>query len=136
MITEYVEKIMRNGINNFSQELNKSPQEVQILIFWDAEEEKPKYKRMVQGEKSEVVTFNQILNVRFDMMNREAICGNFITGTLNRYSKELSCEMSNLFVIIYLTETNGNEDEKDVRLFLYKNSEPIKEIELEEILNL
>jgi hypothetical protein len=91
---------------------------------------------MVQGEKSEVVTFNQILNVRFDMMNREAICGNFITGTLNRYSKELSCEMSNLFVIIYLTETNGNEDEKDVRLFLYKNSEPIKEIELEEILNL
>jgi hypothetical protein len=136
MITEYVEKIMRNGINNFSQELNKSPQEVQILIFWDADEEKPKYKRMVQGEKSEVVTFNQILNVRFDMMNREAICGNFITGTLNRYSKELSCEMSNLFVIIYLTETNGNEDEKDVRLFLYKNSEPIKEIELEEILNL
>ena len=136
MITEYVEKIMRNGINNFSQELNKSPQEVQILIFWDAEEEKPKYKRMVQGEKSEVVTFNQILNVRFDMMNREAICGNFITGTFQRYSKELSCDMSNLFVIIYLTETNGNEDEKDVRLFLYKNSEPIKEIELEEILNL
>lgn len=131
MITEYVEKIMRNGINNFSQELSKSPQEVQILIFWDAEEEKPKYKKMVQGEKSEVVTFNQILNVRFDMMNREAICGNFITGTLQRYSKELSCEMSNLFVVIYLVE----DEEKDVRLFLYKNSDAIKEIELEEILS-
>jgi ABC-type sulfate transport system substrate-binding protein len=131
MITEYVEKIMRNGINNFSQELNKSPQEVQILIFWDAEEEKPKYKKMVQGEKSEVVTFNQILNVRFDMMNREAICGNFITGTLQRYSKELSCEMSNLFVVIYLVD----DEEKDVRLWLYKNSDAIKEIELEEILS-
>jgi len=131
MITEYVEKIMRNGINNFSQELNKSPQEVQILIFWDAEEEKPKYKKMVQGEKSEVVTFNQILNVRFDMMNREAICGNFITGTLQKYSKELSCEMSNLFVVIYLVD----DEEKDVRLCLYKNSEAIKEIELEEILS-
>jgi ABC-type sulfate transport system substrate-binding protein len=131
MITEYVEKIMRNGINNFSQELNKSPQEVQILIFWDAEEEKPKYKKMVQGEKSEVVTFNQILNVRFDMMNREAICGNFITGTLQKYSKELSCEMSNLFVVIYLVD----DEEKDVRLWLYKNSDAIKEIELEEILS-
>jgi ABC-type sulfate transport system substrate-binding protein len=131
MITEYVEKIMRNGINNFSQELNKSPQEVQILIFWDAEEEKPKYKKMVQGEKSEVVTFNQILNVRFDMMNREAICGNFITGTLQKYSKELSCEMSNLFVVIYLID----DEEKDVRLWLYKNSDAIKEIELEEILS-
>ena len=136
MITEYVEKIMRNGINNFSQELNKSAQEVQILIYWDAEEEKPKYKKLVQGEKSEVVTFNQILNVRFDMMNREAICGNFITGTLQKYSKEFSCEMSELFVVIYLTETNGNEDEKDVHLFLYKNSQPMKEIELEEILNI
>lgn len=131
MITEYVEKIMRNGINNFSQELSKSPQEVQILIYWDAEEEKPKYKKMVQGEKSEIVTFNQILNVRFDMMNREAICGNFITGTLQRYSKELSCEMSNLFVVIYLID----DEEKDVRLYLYKNSEAIKEIELEEILS-
>jgi hypothetical protein len=131
MITEYVEKIMRNGINNFSQELNKSPQEVQILIFWDAEEDKPKYKKMVQGEKSEVVTFNQILNVRFDMMNREAICGNFITGTLQKYSKELSCEMSNLFVVIYLID----DEEKDVRLCLYKNSDAIKEIELEEILS-
>jgi hypothetical protein len=131
MITEYVEKIMRNGINNFSQELSKSPQDVQILIYWDAEEEKPKYKKMVQGEKSEVVTFNQILNVRFDMMNREAICGNFITGTLQKYSKELSCEMSNLFVVIYLVE----DEEKDVRLFLYKNSDAIKEIELEEILS-
>lgn len=131
MITEYVEKIMRNGINNFSQELNRSPQEVQILICWDAEEEKPKYKKMVQGEKSEVVTFNQILNVRFDMMNREAICGNFITGTLQKYSKELSCEMSNLFVVIYLVD----DEEKDVRLCLYKNSEAIKEIELEEILS-
>lgn len=131
MITEYVEKIMRNGINNFSQELNRNPQEVQILICWDAEEEKPKYKKMVQGEKSEVVTFNQILNVRFDMMNREAICGNFITGTLQKYSKELSCEMSNLFVVIYLVD----DEEKDVRLCLYKNSEAIKEIELEEILS-
>jgi hypothetical protein len=86
---------------------------------------------MVQGEKSEVVTFNQILNVRFDMMNREAICGNFITGTLQRYSKELSCEMSNLFVVIYLVD----DEEKDVRLWLYKNSDAIKEIELEEILS-
>jgi len=65
------------------------------------------------------------------MMNREAICGNFITGTLQKYSKELSCEMSNLFVVIYLVD----DEEKDVRLWLYKNSDAIKEIELEEILS-
>ncbi|NDD85651.1 hypothetical protein EBZ38_15425 [bacterium] len=50
---------------------------------------------------------------------------------LKKYAKEYDCEMSNLFVIIYLLE----EEEKDVRLYLYKNSDALKEIELEEILN-
>jgi hypothetical protein len=39
--------------------------------------------------------------------------------------------MSNLFVIIYLLE----DEEKDIRLYLYRNSDAIKEIELEEILS-
>lgn len=132
MITEYVEKIMRNGINHFSQELSKSNQEVQLLIFWDAEEEKPKYKKLVQGSKSEVVSFNEILNVRFDMMNREGICGGFITKTLEKFSKELGCEMSELFIVIHL---ESSEEIEDVKLHLYKNTEAVKEIELEEILN-
>jgi len=132
MITDYVEKIMRNGINHFSQELNKSNQEVQLLIFWDAEEEKPKYKKLVQGSKSEVVTFNEILNVRFDMMNREGICGNFITKTLDKFSKELDCEMTELFIIIHL---EPSEEIEDVKLHLYKRQNLIQELDLEEILN-
>ncbi len=131
MITEYVEKIMRNGINHFSQELAKSNQEVQLLIFWDAQEEKPKYKKLVQGSKNEIVSFNQILNVRFDMMNREGICGNFIAKTLDNFSKELSCEMTELFIIIHL---EPSEDIEDVKLHLYKGQKLIQELDLEQIL--
>jgi len=131
MIQEYVEKIMRDGINNFAVKHEKTIDEVQILISWNEDEQKPNYKKMIQGEGSIPVTFNQILDVRFDMMNREAICGSFITKTLDRFSKELNCMMSNLFVVIYLVATDEGED---VKLHLYRGSEAIKEIILEEIL--
>jgi hypothetical protein len=131
MITDYVEKIMRNGIDHFSKELNKSNQEVQLLIFWDAEEEKPKYKKLVQGSSNEIVSFNQILNVRFDMMNREGICANFISKTLERFSKQLECPMTELFIVIHL---EPNEDVDDVKLHLYKKQNLIQELDLEQIL--
>jgi hypothetical protein len=131
MITDYVEKIMRNGIDHFSKELNKSNQEVQLLIFWDAEEEKPKYKKLVQGSSNEIVSFNQILNVRFDMMNREGICANFISKTLERFSNQLECPMTELFIVIHL---EPNEDVDDVKLHLYKKQNLIQELDLEQIL--
>jgi len=131
MINEYVEKIMRNGITHFAETLTKPTADIQILILWDSESKQVKYKKMIRGEESVFVKFNEILNVKFDLMNREAICGSFIETTLKKYAKEYDCEMSNLFVIIYLLE----EEEKDVRLYLYKNSDALKEIELEEILN-
>ena len=131
MITDYVEKIMRNGIDHFSKELNKSNQEVQLLIFWDAEEEKPKYKKLVQGSSNEIVSFNQILNVRFDMMNREGICANFISKTLERFSNQLECPMTELFIVILL---EPNEDVDDVKLHLYKKQNLIQELDLEQIL--
>lgn len=131
MITDYVEKIMRNGIDHFSKELNRSNQEVQLLIFWDAEEEKPKYKKLVQGSSNEIVSFNQILNVRFDMMNREGICANFISKTLERFSKQLECPMTELFIVIHL---EPNEDVDDVKLHLYKKQNLIQELDLEQIL--
>jgi hypothetical protein len=131
MINEYVEKIMRNGITHFAEQLQKPTADIQILILWDKDTESVKYKKMIRGGESVYVKFNEILNVKFDLMGREGICGNFIANTLRKYSKEYSCEMSELFVVIYLLE----EEEKDIRLFLYRNTEAIKEIELEEILS-
>jgi hypothetical protein len=131
MINEYVEKIMRNGITHFAEQLQKPTADIQILILWDKDTESVKYKKMIRGGESVYIKFNEILNVKFDLMGREGICGNFITNTLRKYSKEYSYEMSELFVVIYLLE----DEEKDIRLFLYRNTEAIKEIELEEILS-
>ena len=131
MINEYVEKIMRNGISHFAEQLQRPTADIQILILWDKDAGSVKYKKMVRDGESAFVKFNEILNVKFDLMNRESICGSFIENTLKKYSVEFSCDMSELFVVIYLLE----QEEKDVRLFLYRKSEAVKEIELEEILS-
>jgi hypothetical protein len=135
MINEYVEKIMRNGIVHFAEQLERPTNEVQILIIWDSETNEVRYKRMVRDGESVYVKFNDILNVKFDLMNREAICGSFIHSTLKKYASEYDCEMSNLYVVIYLVESDAYQDENDVKLFLYKNSLPLKNIELNEILS-
>jgi len=140
MLTEYVEKIMRNGIYHFAKQASVSPFEVQILIYWDDLAETPKYKKLVNGQPSVEVTFNQILNVKFDMMNRGAIVGQFITTTLDRYSKELNCAMSQTYVIVALEPKAGvevdNEDEveDELKLFLYRGKDQVKELELEQLL--
>jgi len=132
MVQEYVEKIMRNGISNFATEAEKTLTEVQILILWDAADEKVKYKKMVFGKENEEITFNQILKVKFDMMNREGICGNFISKTLDKYADELSVPKSHLFVVVLLT--NNNMEDADLQLQLYNGGQSVKEIKLEEIL--
>ena len=52
MINEYVEKIMRNGITHFAEQLQKPTADIQILILWDKDSESVKYKKMVRGSES------------------------------------------------------------------------------------
>lgn len=138
MIEEYVKTIMQNGICHFAKELEKPTTDLQILILWDEQSQEVKYKKMVRDGESHFVKFNEILNVKFDLLNREMICANFISKTLDKFATELSCQKSNLFVVIYLlnSQAQDQEDEdKELKLFLYRNAEAIKEIELEEILS-
>jgi hypothetical protein len=132
MLIEYVEKIMRGGITNFAKQEDKTPYESQLLITWDDANQKPLYKSLIQNSTSRPVTFNQILNVKFDMLNREAIVGQFITGVLDRYSKQMDCMMSQCFVLIFLEQTSEEDDE--LKLYLYKGKEKIRELELEQLL--
>jgi hypothetical protein len=132
MLSEYVEKIMRNGIRNFANKASKREQDVQILIAWDDSNNCPKYKRLISGEPTQEVTFNEILDVKFDMLNRGAIVGQFITNTLDRYSKEMNCMMSQAYVIIALELKGVDEDE--LKLYLYKGKEQVKQLDLEQLL--
>ncbi len=134
MINEYVEDVMRNSIMRFAEQHEKREDEVQLLISWDNEKGSPKYKKVVFGESNQEVELHEVLGTKKNIFNKpkEAMIDNFITQSLEKFSDEMGCEMSQVFVLIYLELINEYDDV--LKLHLYKGSVPIKEISLQQIL--
>jgi dissimilatory sulfite reductase (desulfoviridin) alpha/beta subunit len=126
MVAEYVQGIMQKGIRNFAKQLKRPNDEVQLLISWNAEEGRPRFRKMV------VDTFNDVLGVKFDMFNREEMVRTFITKTMQTYSEELECYKEQLFIVIALLEDAEGIDQ--LKLHLFKGNERIKELQLEQLL--
>jgi hypothetical protein len=133
MVAEYVQGIMQKGISRFARELKRPNEEVQILISWNADQSRPKFKKMVVDMPHQDITFNDVLGVRFDMFNRGEMVNDFITKTLEAYSEELQCYKEQLFIVIAVMENADGMDE--VKLHLFKGNESIKEIQLETLLS-
>ena len=133
MVAEYVKGIMQKGIARFAKELKRPNDEVQLLISWNEEEGRPKFRKMVVDMPNQDITFNDVLGVKFDMFNRGEIVNNFITQTMQNYSVELECSKEQLFIVISLLEDSEGFDE--VKLHLFKGNEKIKELQLEQLLN-
>ena len=132
MVAEYVQGIMQKGISRFARELKRPTDEVQLLISWNTEESRPRFRKMVVEMPNQDITFNDVLGVKFDMFNRGEIVNNFITQTLQNYSEELECSKEQLFILIALTEDAEGFDQ--VKLHLFKGNDKIKELQLEQLL--
>lgn len=132
MIAEMVQGIMRKGIVRKAKEKNLETSQVQLIISWTGWEagESLCYDIVTNTGEKERITFNQFLGVKFDMMNREGIMEAFTTKALAKYSEELGCPIDHLFVIICMEE----EQEEDIKLYLFKGNEYIREIDLEKML--
>jgi hypothetical protein len=128
MIGQIVEGTMRKALLRLAKERGTAANENQIIIGWNAERECLKYY-IVGGSGSKEVTFNEILGVKFDLMNREFVVSEFITKRFDSFSKTYECEKKSLFVYIFLEK--GNDD--DIKLCLYKGANKVKDIELEEL---
>jgi hypothetical protein len=133
MIAEYVKGIMQKGITRFAKELKRTNDEVQILISWNADEGRPRFKKMVVGMPNQDITFNDVLGVRFDILNREELVVDFITKTMESQAEELQCYKEQLYIVIALLEDEEGFDE--VKLNLFKGGESIKELQLESLLS-
>lgn len=133
MVAEYVQGIMQKGIARFAKELKRPNEEVQLLISWNADEGRPKFKKMVYEAPHQDITFNDVLGVKFDMFNRGEMVNDFITKTLDMYAEELQCYKEQLFIVIAVLENADGMDE--VRLQLFKGSESVKELQLESLLS-
>lgn len=132
MVAEYVQGIMQKGIRNFAKQLKRPNDEVQLLISWNAEEGRPRFRKMVVDMPHQDITFNDVLGVKFDMFNREEMVRTFITKTMQTYSEELECYKEQLFIVIALLEDAEGIDQ--LKLHLFKGNEQIKELQLEQLL--
>lgn len=132
MVAEYVQGIMQKGISRFARELKRPNDEIQLLISWDSEVNKPRFRKMVKDLPNEDITFNNVLGVKFDILNREEMVTSFITKTMDTYSQELQCGIEHLFILISLTEDLEEQDE--LKLYLYKGGVKVKELQLEQLL--
>ena len=133
MVAEYVKGIMQKGITRFAKELKKPNEEVQLLISWNADEGRPRFKKMVKDMPHQEITFNDVLGVKFDILNRGEIVNDFITKTLDSYAEELQCYKEQLFIAIAVLEDEEGYDQ--VKLHLFKGNESIKELQLESLLS-
>ena len=131
MIDSIVESTMSKAILRFAKDSNSDCSEHQILIAFNTQTEAPKYKHLMIGGITKDISFLEILGLKFDLLNREIIVGQFISKTFLRYSKEYECLPQNIFVLLSLPD----EDE-DVILSLYKGKDFIKEIDLEQLIGM
>ena len=113
MVADYVKGIMQKGITNFAKELKRPNDEVQILISWNEEEDRPKFKKMVADMPHQDITFNDVLGVKFDIFNRGELVNQFVTNILQSYSEQLECDKKHLFIVIMLIENQEEMDESE-----------------------
>lgn len=130
MITEIVEKVMRNGIISFAEQAGVRIGHSQLMIFCKEDTAVPCYKSLTYEKPSREVTFNEILGVKVDLLNREGIAAPFIQNAILRYSKEYNISPTHIHIVVFVNEIN-----KSVNLHLYNGATSIKPISLDEVLN-
>ena len=108
MLVEQTVKIMRNAIERYAKENKVENKDCQLVIRAENENCDPVYDVLVNWKPLKRVTFNEILNVKFDLLGRELMATPFIRNSLKRLLREKKAEWNNISVYIY----SNNELEK------------------------
>jgi|19_taG_2_1085344.scaffolds.fasta_scaffold55005_2 hypothetical protein len=136
MIRGKIENIMRTALVKFSNEEKESVNDIKIVIHTKHEEYIPEYFYLVKGVpkkdengKTKAITFNQILDKKFDLLNKEMIAAQYLKNWFKNVGKDVEASPKELYVMI------GADDEEAKKLYfaLFKNGEPLKELKLDEI---
>jgi|APGre2960657404_1045060.scaffolds.fasta_scaffold142272_3 hypothetical protein len=120
-------KVFTKGIKKYVEKYGCEKHDLSILLYMK-ESEKEGYQIYVGGEYKEDVTIKDILGVKFmDLKGISAIAPPYIQKILNDCAVELNSQKVDINVYL-------NEDESDVRYFLYENGKFQKEVFLNDLL--
>jgi hypothetical protein len=141
MIEGMVRKIMAEAIERFAKNEGVEPKDISIVIHTKNDEHVPQYYYMVKNvpKKNEDGSLNElgfkkdILNVSFDMLNREQLAGQFISKKFSLYEQvysEQGVTAKNMYFVIH-----QNQD-KDFNVFVSHQKTLLKKITIGELLEL
>lgn len=120
---------IQKGLLNFAKELGASPKEVQLVISAKDTEGIPKYSVLSKYKHVKEVTFKQILNLKIDMLQREAVAEPFLQKALQNIAKQSKTDLMKLQIMIISTD----EKAEQMKYFIYGDFKLIKEITIEHI---
>tara|TARA_R110000824_G_scaffold139685_16_gene305019 strand:+ start:1014 stop:1436 length:423 start_codon:yes stop_codon:yes gene_type:complete len=136
MVQNIVEKTMKKAILKYSALEDTNATSIQMMIHTKNEELVPEYFYLVDGipkrnEKGETksLTFIEILDKKFDLLNKELIAATWLTSWFKTISDDIECKPSE----IYINISAENDKIENIKIKLYKNSTGIREVSLKEI---
>jgi hypothetical protein len=141
MIREHVEKTMKKALKAFAEKSGTAANKIAFFIHTKPSEEDPtltpKYFYSVDGntvmEKDgslKNLRFTQdILGKKFDLLGTEVLASQFLSNYFKNVSEEAAADPRNLYVMI----TASDEEAKKLILAIYKGSQVLKHLQLEDI---
>jgi hypothetical protein len=121
--TKQTKKIMTNAIKRYSLENEKGNKQTQLMI--NSEEDfSPTFKVLIDNKPVKDVSFKEIINVKLDLLNKEAIATQFITMCLQRICRENECNYNEVNILIY----SPDELCEEIMMYLFIGTKPVKEI--------
>ena len=140
MIREHVEKTMKKALITFAEKAGTVANKIAFFIHTKPSEADPtltpKYFYSVDGKtvtengKLKDLRFTQdILGKKMDLMGTEVMASQFLSQYFKNVSEETKSDPRNLYVMI----TSSDEEAKKLILAIYKGSEVLRHLKLEEI---
>lgn len=115
--------VFKKALRNFAKKNEVGCSKNQLLIRANAEGV-PFYTYCINYEEKNRISFKEVLGVKIDFKNREAVAEPFITKTISRLKDKHSCKSDD--VKIYAC--TFDEKAKDVYLFGYIKNQKIGQI--------
>ena len=121
--------IMRNALKRLSDKNNCDAKNIQLVIKFNGE--RVLYSYMKDYQKISDLTFNQILDVKFDFKQREFLTAPFLQKSIVRLAGEKNTDVNEMSSVIVTKDSEANK----VYMLAYHNNEFYKQVSFNWLFN-
>ena len=128
-IVESAIDIMRNALKRLSDKNDCAAKNIQLVIKFNGEQ--VLYSYMKDYQKISDLTFNQILDVKFDFKQREFLTAPFLQKSIVRLADEKNTDVNEMSSVIVTKDSDADK----VYILAYHNNEFFKQVSFNWLFN-